>query len=136
MFIKPGKYIHFKGKEYEVIATATHSETLEEMVIYQALYGDGGLWARPAAMWDEIIDLDGRRIKRFTHIDDIVPETPPGIHNYSTPSEKIKLFMSLFMGAMMFSLSDGRTRKKVPPDMSRSATMNGRPFVPNRAGAK
>lgn len=48
---QPGRYRHCKGKEYQVIGTARHSETLEEMVVYRALYGDGGLWVRPAAMW-------------------------------------------------------------------------------------
>jgi len=71
MAIKPGKYIHFKGNEYEVIGIATHSETLEEMVVYRALYGDGGLWVRPASMWDEIVEHDGRQVKRFTHVDDL-----------------------------------------------------------------
>jgi hypothetical protein len=98
MFIKPGKYIHFKGKQYEVISMATHSETLEEVVIYRTLYGDGGLWVRPAMMWNEMIDMDGCRVKRFTHVDDIAQETPPGIHNHSTPAEKVKLFTSLFIG--------------------------------------
>ncbi|NLV51613.1 MAG: DUF1653 domain-containing protein [Clostridiales bacterium] len=98
MYIKPGKYIHFKGNEYEVIGTATNSETLEEVVVYRALYGDGGLWVRPAEMWNEIIELGGRRIKRFTHIDEITQEPPTGIHNYSTPIEKVELFISLFAG--------------------------------------
>lgn len=71
MIIKPGKYIHFKGNEYEVIGTATHSETQEEMVVYRALYGDGGLWVRPAVMWNDIVEYNGRRIRRFSHIDDI-----------------------------------------------------------------
>lgn len=48
--VKPGRYRHFKGKEYEVIGTATHSETLEEYAVYRALYGEGKLWIRPAAM--------------------------------------------------------------------------------------
>lgn len=63
--IKPGRYRHFKGKEYEVIGTARHSETLEELVVYRALYGDGGLWVRPAAMWSETVDRDGYRGPRF-----------------------------------------------------------------------
>ena len=71
MVIKPGKYVHFKGNKYEVIGTAIHSETLEEMVVYRALYGDGGLWVRPASMWDEIVEHDGRQGKRFTLVDDI-----------------------------------------------------------------
>jgi len=69
MSIKPGKYTHFKGGEYEVIATAKHSETLEEMVVYRTLYGDGGIWVRPATMWDEIVEYDGRRVKRFSPTD-------------------------------------------------------------------
>ena len=66
--IKLGKYRHFKGGEYEVIGVARHSETLEEMVVYRALYGEKGLWVRPASMWDETIERDGRCIKRFTYI--------------------------------------------------------------------
>ena len=64
--VKPGRYRHFKGGRYEVIGTARHSETLEEMVVYRALYGDGGLWVRPAAMWDEIVERDSYRGPRFT----------------------------------------------------------------------
>ena len=66
--IKPGKYRHFKGNEYEVLGIAQHSETLEPMVVYKALYGDGGLWVRPAAMWDEEITRDGKTFKRFQYI--------------------------------------------------------------------
>ena len=63
--IKPGRYRHFKGNEYEVIGTARHSETLEELVVYRALYDNGGLWVRPAAMCSEIVDRDGYRGPRF-----------------------------------------------------------------------
>lgn len=66
--MKLGKYRHFKGNEYEVLAIAKHSETLEEMVIYRALYGDGGVWARPLVMWEETVERDGKRIPRFTYI--------------------------------------------------------------------
>lgn len=66
--IKKGKYRHFKGKEYEVVGIAKNSETLEEMVIYKALYGSGELWARPAKMWNETIEQNGKKIKRFTLI--------------------------------------------------------------------
>lgn len=65
MEIKKGKYRHFKGNEYEVIGTARHSETLEEMVVYRALYGEGGLWVRPASMWNETVERDGKTVKRF-----------------------------------------------------------------------
>lgn len=68
MEIQLGKYKHFKGKEYEVIAIAKHSETLEEMVVYKALYEGGGVWVRPAAMWNETVEKDGKIFKRFTMI--------------------------------------------------------------------
>lgn len=66
--IKIGRYRHFKGNEYLVTGVAKHSETLEEMVVYRALYGDGGLWVRPSSMWDETIERDGKRFKRFEYI--------------------------------------------------------------------
>lgn len=66
--IKPGRYRHFKGKEYEVLYIATHSETCEEMVVYRALYGERGVWVRPASMWNEVIERDGKTYRRFTYI--------------------------------------------------------------------
>lgn len=66
--IKIGRYRHFKGNEYEVIAIAKHSETTEDYVVYKALYGDGGLWVRPASMWNETVERDGATYKRFTYI--------------------------------------------------------------------
>ena len=66
--IKPGRYRHFKGKEYEVLYIATHSETCEEMVFYRALYGERGVWVRPASMWNEVIERDGKTYRRFTYI--------------------------------------------------------------------
>ena len=66
--IKPGRYRHFKGNEYEVTGLARHSETQEEMVIYRALYGDFGLWVRPARMWNETVERDGKTFRRFTYI--------------------------------------------------------------------
>lgn len=68
--IKPGRYRHFKGREYEVIGVAKHSETLEEMVVYRQLYGEHGLWVRPASMWEETVERDGKTYKRFTYIGD------------------------------------------------------------------
>ena len=70
MDIKPGIYRHFKGGLYRVIGIASHSETLEPMVVYQALYGEGGLWVRPAEMWNEIVDKDGYCGPRFTYADE------------------------------------------------------------------
>ena len=66
--IKIGRYRHFKGNEYEVLGIARHSETEEEMVIYRALYGECGLWVRPASMWNETVERDGKTFKRFTYI--------------------------------------------------------------------
>ena len=66
--VKLGKYRHFKGMEFEVIGVAKHSETLEEMVVYRALYGEGGLWIRPVSMWNETVERDGKTFQRFTFI--------------------------------------------------------------------
>ena len=68
MCIKLGKYRHFKGNEYEVVGLAKNSETLEDMVIYKALYGEGELWVRPASMWNETVERDGKVYKRFEFI--------------------------------------------------------------------
>ena len=63
-----GRYRHFKGNEYQVLYIAKHSETLEPMVVYQALYGERGIWVRPASMWNETIERDGQSYKRFEYI--------------------------------------------------------------------
>ena len=68
MDIKLGKYRHFKGNEYRVIGIASHSETLEPMVIYQALYGTKEMWVRPAAMWNETVTVHGKTVHRFEKI--------------------------------------------------------------------
>lgn len=66
--IRIGKYRHFKGNEYRVLGMARHSETLEELVVYQALYGEHGIWVRPANMWNEQVDRDGYHGPRFTYV--------------------------------------------------------------------
>ena len=71
MTIIPGKYRHFKGNFYELLGIASHSETLEPMVVYRALYGEGGLWVRPAAMWTEIVAKDGYHGPRFQLVEPI-----------------------------------------------------------------
>ena len=68
--MKKGVYRHFKGNLYEVIAVAKHSETLEEMVVYKALYGNGDVWVRPISMWDEEIERDGKVFKRFELVEE------------------------------------------------------------------
>lgn len=67
--IRPGLYRHFKGNQYEVIGVASHSETLEPMVVYRALYGENGLWVRPAAMWQETVEREGKIYPRFTYLE-------------------------------------------------------------------
>ena len=68
--IKLGKYRHFKGNEYEVVGVAHHSETLEDFVVYRALYGEGELWIRPLSMFFEKVERDGKVFDRFTYIGD------------------------------------------------------------------
>jgi len=71
--LKLGKYEHYKGKQYEVICLVRHSETLEELVIYKALYdseefGNNSLWARPKKMFSEMVNINGKEIPRFRYI--------------------------------------------------------------------
>ena len=70
MTLKTGIYRHYKDKLYQVIGVARHSETEEEHVVYRPLYGERGLWIRPLSMFDETIELDGVKVKRFTFIED------------------------------------------------------------------
>ena len=67
---QPGLYRHYKGNDYRVIGLARHSETLEPVVVYQALYGERGLWVRPAAMFVEKVTVDGKRVPRFARMGD------------------------------------------------------------------
>jgi hypothetical protein len=67
---KPGLYRHYKGNDYRVVGLARHSETLEPMAVYEALYDEGGLWVRPAGMFMETVEIDGERLKRFTRVGD------------------------------------------------------------------
>lgn len=66
--LAPGRYRHYKGNDYEVVAIARHSETLEAVVVYKALYGDSGLWVRPYAMFCEDVLIDGHPIRRFSPV--------------------------------------------------------------------
>ena len=68
--IQPGRYRHYKGKKYQVIGVAKHSETEENLVVYRALYGAYGLWVRPAKMFSEKIAMEGKLVSRFEWIDD------------------------------------------------------------------
>lgn len=66
--IEPGRYRHYKGNEYEVIGMARHSETHDLMVVYRLLYGESGLWVRPAAMFAENVLIDGKTLPRFARL--------------------------------------------------------------------
>ena len=66
--IELGKYRHFKGNEYQVLGTVKHSETMEELVLYKALYGEKGMWVRPVSMWNQEITRGNRTFKRFEKI--------------------------------------------------------------------
>lgn len=66
--IKPGIYEHYKGNRYQVIGIANHSETLEKMVVYKALYGEGEYWVRPISMWEELVEVNGKQVPRFRYI--------------------------------------------------------------------
>ena len=66
--IRPGRYRHYKGNEYTVLGVARHSETLEELVIYRQEYGERGLWVRPAAMFAESVEVEGRVVPRFAFL--------------------------------------------------------------------
>jgi len=68
MNIETGKYKHFKGNFYELLYIAKHSETLEDMVIYRALYGENGIWVRPLSMWNEEVVYNGKKVKRFEKV--------------------------------------------------------------------
>ena len=75
--IRLGIYRHYKGNQYEVVGFARHSETLEDMVVYRALYGERETWVRPLIMWDNPIELDGKIVKRFEYIGEVEQSSKP-----------------------------------------------------------
>jgi hypothetical protein len=66
--VEPGRYVHYKGGEYEVLGVARHSETEEELVVYRALYGERGLWVRPLTMFTENVETPGGPVPRFRRV--------------------------------------------------------------------
>jgi len=68
--LAPGLYRHYKGNDYEVVGLSRHSETLETLVVYRALYGERGLWVRPYAMFVESVVVDGQAVRRFAPVED------------------------------------------------------------------
>ena len=78
-----GVYRHYKGQRYRVLGTACHSETMESLVVYRALYGEHGLWVRPAAMFGETIEMDGEPIARFALEQADEPGAPSGDEHFT-----------------------------------------------------
>ena len=115
--VKPGRYRHFKGNEYEVLGTARHSETGEPMVVYRALYGEGGLWVRPAAMWHETVERDGCCSPRFPVYRQMKKRTEP--------SSVLFLFCMLFYA----SGSSLRTACRYCHSSTRIAACTSRPIT-------
>lgn len=72
--LKAGRYRHFKSGEYELLYTAVHSETLEQMIVYRALYGERGIWVRPCSMWNEELIHEGKICRRFTYLEEELQE--------------------------------------------------------------
>lgn len=87
MYIPPGRYRHYKGNLYEVIGSARHSETEEWLVIYRALYGDFGLWARPAMLFTGTVEQDGRTVPRFEYLEKVGLEPGPDQSTMPTTTE-------------------------------------------------
>lgn len=121
--IPPGRYRHFKGRDYEVIAVARHSETEEPMVVYRALYGEGGLWVRPADMWNEVVERDGRRCRRFCRLDRI-----ERVEKYerlfdearlSRDGEKLRLLEAYYSSGQWLEDYEADERGELPPDLKR-----------------
>jgi hypothetical protein len=118
-----GRYRHFKGNEYEVIGIARHSETEEPMVVYKALYGEGGLWTRPAAMWNETVERGGKTYRRFYRLDRI-----ERVEKYerlfdevsaSHDPEKLAALEAYYTSGQWRDDYEADERGELPPDLKR-----------------
>ena len=118
-----GRYRHFKGNEYEVIGIARHSETEEVMVVYRALYGDGGLWVRPADMWNERVTRNGATYRRFYRLDRI-----ERVEHYerlfdeasaSPDPEKLTALDAYYTSGLWLEDYDADERGELPPGLKR-----------------
>lgn len=118
-----GCYRHFKGNEYEVIAVARHSETEETMVVYKALYGDGGIWVRPASMWNEIVERNGKKYRRFYRMDRIERvEKYERLYDdvlISNDPEKLALLDAYYTSGEWQDDYEADKRGELPPDLKR-----------------
>lgn len=121
--IPPGRYRHFKGREYEVIAVARHSETEEPMVVYKALYGEGRVWVRPATMWYETVERGGQTYRRFYRLDRIERvEKYERLFDEATvrpDEEKLRLLDAYYTSGEWREDYEADERGEFPPDMKR-----------------
>ena len=121
--IPPGRYRHFKGGEYEVIAIARHSETEEPMVVYRALYGECGVWVRPASMWNETVQRDGRTYRRFYRLDRIMRvekyERLFDAARACPDEEKLRLLDAYYTSGAWREYYEADERGEFPPDLKR-----------------
>lgn len=121
--IPPGKYRHFKGNTYEVIAIARHSETEEPMAVYKALYGEGGVWVRPASMWNETIERDGKTYRRFYRLDRIERvEKYEKLFDEASAThdpEKLALLNAYYTSGEWREDYEADERGELPPDLKR-----------------
>ena len=121
--IPPGRYRHFKGNEYEVLAIARHSETEETMVVYRALYGEGEVWVRPASMWNETVERGGKTYRRFYRLDRI-----ERVENYERlfdevtacpDAEKLRLLEEYYTSGQWREDYEADENGELPPDLKR-----------------
>ena len=121
--IPPGRYRHFKGREYEVIAIARHSETEEALVVYRALYGDHGVWVRPADMWNETVERGGKTYRRFYRLDRIERvEQYERLFDEAVSSrdpEKLRLLEAYHTSGQWREDYEADERGEFPPDLKR-----------------
>ena len=94
MELKPGRYRHFKGNEYELLGIARHSETMEEMVVYRALYGEGGCWGRPRSMWYEPVEYNGKTVRRSRWTGTVI--TVPDLFTSENEKSTAGIFLRCF----------------------------------------
>ena len=121
--IPPGRYRHFKGGTYEVIAIARHSETEEAMVVYRALYGDCGVWVRPADMWYETVERGGKPYRRFYRLDRIERvEQYERLFDEAASSrdpDKLRLLDAYYTSGEWREDYEADERGEFPPDLKR-----------------
>ena len=118
-----GRYRHFKGNEYEVVGIARHSETEKPMVVYRALYGEGGLWTRPAEMWNETVEREGKTYRRFYRLDRIERvEKYERLFDEAAAShdpEMLRILEAYYTSGEWRDDYEADERGEIPPDMKR-----------------